>query len=88
MNNRRYQVMSKKRVDLTEGSVWGAVLKFALPLMLGQLFQQLYNAADTYVAGNYISSDALAAVSASADISNMIVTFFNGLSTGILYFTL
>ena len=50
---------------MTEGPIWKTILLFALPLLLGNLFQQLYNAVDSIVVGNYIGSNALAAVGLS-----------------------
>ena len=53
----------KRTQSLTEGSIPGAIARFALPLFLGQLLQQCYNMADAWVVGNYASNDAFAAVS-------------------------
>ena len=49
-------------LDLTEGGITGRLLRFALPLMAGNLLQQLYNVADTWVVGRFLGADALAAV--------------------------
>lgn len=67
---------------MTEGPIWKNILLFALPLLLGNLFQQLYNAVDSIVVGNYIGSNALAAVGSSAPLINLLVGFFSGLATG------
>ncbi|WP_367925039.1 MATE family efflux transporter [uncultured Ruthenibacterium sp.] len=67
---------------MTEGPIWKNILLFALPLLLGNLFQQLYNAVDSIVVGNYIGSNALAAVGSSSPIINLLVGFFSGLATG------
>jgi len=67
---------------MTEGSIWKAILLFALPVFLGQLFQQFYNAFDSWCVGNYIGEDALAAVGSSGSLIFMMVSFFNGLSMG------
>lgn len=56
----------EKTVNLTEGSVAGGLWAFTLPLMLGQLLQQLYNVADAWVIGNYADNASFAAVSAVA----------------------
>ena len=51
--------------DLTEGSITKRLLRFAFPLMLGNLLQQFYNVADTWIVGRFLGSDALAAVGSS-----------------------
>ena len=51
--------------DLTSGKITGNLLKFAFPLMIGNLLQQCYNVADTWVVGQFLGSDALAAVGSS-----------------------
>ena len=58
------------------------MLLFALPVFLGNVFQQLYNAFDAWCVGNYIGDDALAAVSSSGSLIFMMVSFFNGLAMG------
>ena len=58
------------------------MLLFALPVLLGNIFQQLYNAFDAWCVGNYIGDDALAAVSSSGSLIFMMVSFFNGLAMG------
>ncbi|MBR0446614.1 MAG: MATE family efflux transporter [Oscillospiraceae bacterium] len=55
---------------------------FALPVFLGNIFQQLYNAFDAWCVGNYINDDALAAVSSSGSLIFMMISFFNGLAMG------
>ena len=52
--------------DLTKGSITGGLIRFAIPLFLGQLLQQFYNMADAWVVGNFASNDAFAAVSSGA----------------------
>ena len=74
--------MQGKRQSLTEGSIWKAMLLFALPVFLGNVFQQLYNAFDAWCVGNYIGDDALAAVSSSGSLIFMMVSFFNGVAMG------
>lgn len=68
--------------DMTEGSIVKQVLWFALPLMLGNVFQMLYNTVDSIVVGNFVGTQALAAVGSTTTIVNMMVFFFNGFSTG------
>lgn len=71
-----------ENTDLLKESIWKSILIFSLPLLVGNLFQQLYNTVDSYVVGNFVSSHALAAVGQSTSIINMLVGFFMGLSTG------
>lgn len=68
--------------DLIHGKIWKAILWFSIPMLVGNLFQQLYNTVDSYVVGNYVSSGALAAVGQSTPIINTLVGFFTGLATG------
>ena len=74
--------MNQQRVSLTEGPIWKAMLLFALPVFLGNIFQQFYNAFDSWCVGNYIGDDALAAVSSSGSLIFMMVSFFNGVAMG------
>ena len=67
---------------MTEGNIWSRIIKFALPLMLGYLFQQLYTAVDSIIVGNFVSKQALAAVGTTTPIVNMLIGFFTGLSSG------
>lgn len=74
-------MLSKNR-SLTEGSIWKSMLLFALPVFIGNVFQQLYNAFDAWCVGNYIGDDALAAVSSSGSLTFMMVSFFYGVAMG------
>ena len=67
---------------LTEGSVWKKMLLFALPILWGNVFQQFYNAFDSWVVGKFIGDTALAAVSSSGSLIFMFVGFFNGVAMG------
>ena len=67
---------------MTEGSIVKQVTLFAFPLMLGNIFQMLYNTVDSIVVGNFVGTQALAAVGSTTMIVNMMVFFFNGFSTG------
>ena len=74
---------TKKSANLlTEGSIPLKIIAFAIPIFWGSLFQQLYNVADSLIVGNFIDSDALAAVSSSGSLIFMLVGFFNGISVG------
>ena len=75
-------LQKRKDVDMTVGSIAGHILRFALPLLLGNLFQQLYNTVDTWVVGNYVGNDAFAAVGAVTPIVNMLIGAFSGLASG------
>lgn len=72
----------EKQQSLTEGSIWKGMLLFALPVFLGNVFQQLYNAFDAWCVGNYIGDTALAAVSSSGSLIFMMISFFNGVAMG------
>lgn len=69
-------------VDMTKGSITKHLINFALPLMVGNLFQQLYNMVDTWVVGNYVSNEAFSAVGTVTHIINTLIGFFLGLSSG------
>lgn len=67
---------------MTEGSISKKIITFAFPLFIGNLFQQLYNTFDSLIVGNYIGSNALAAVSSAGNLIFLITGFFIGLSVG------
>lgn len=73
---------TKSSTLLTEGVIWKKMIAFAVPIFLGNLFQQLYNTADSLIVGNFIGSDALAAVSSSGNLIFLMVGFFNGIAMG------
>ena len=72
----------KKVQSLTSGSIPDSILRFALPLFLGQLLQQFYNMADAWVIGNFASNNAFAAVSSGGNLTFMIIGFFSGIGVG------
>jgi len=74
--------MSSEQSSLTEGVIWKKMLVFALPVFLGNVFQQLYNSFDAWCVGYYIGDDALAAVSSSGSLIFMMVSLFNGIAMG------
>ena len=74
--------MAANTKNLTEGSIKRALLSFATPLFLSQLFQQLYNSADALIVGNFLGKEALAAVSSSGPLISLFIGFFNGAATG------
>ncbi|WP_367942426.1 MATE family efflux transporter [Enterocloster citroniae] len=67
---------------MIEGGIFKSILWFSIPLLIGNFFQQLYNTVDSYVVGNFVNTNALAAVGASTPVINMLVGFFMGLSAG------
>ncbi|MCI8665609.1 MAG: MATE family efflux transporter [Dorea sp.] len=67
---------------MTEGSIWKRIVTFAFPLFWGNLFQQLYNTADSLIVGNFLGDSALAAVSSSGSLIFLMVGFFNGIAIG------
>ena len=75
-------VRKKRDVDMTEGNITKHIIAFALPLLVGNLFQQLYNTVDTWVVGNYVNNEAYSAVGTVGPIINMLIGFFMGLSSG------
>lgn len=85
MANVRLKALSRLRkqdVDMTEGNIVSHLISFAVPLLIGNIFQQLYNTVDTWVVGNYVSNEAFAAVGSVGPIINMLIGFFMGLSSG------
>ena len=69
-------------VDMTKGNITRHLVNFALPLLLGNLFQQLYNMVDTWVVGNYVSNEAFSALGTVGPVINTLIGFFLGLSSG------
>ena len=77
-----FSLRRRKDVDMTEGNITRHIISFALPLLIGNVFQQLYNTVDTWVVGNYVSNEAFSAVGSVGPIINMLIGFFMGLSSG------
>ncbi len=80
------QALSRKKIihtkDMTRGNPYSQMLSFAMPIMLSQLFQQLYNTADALIVGNFLSTASLAAVSSSGTLIFLFISFFTGTSMG------
>ena len=74
--------LKENELDLTQGSVSVLLIQFALPILLGQIFQNLYNSVDSLIVGQFVGKEALAAVTCCSDISQLLVGFFTGLSAG------
>ena len=74
--------MAQGQKLMTSGSIPKQMIFFALPILLGNLFQQLYNTVDSLIVGNFLGSQALAAVSSSGNIIFLMIGFFNGVAIG------
>ena len=79
---RLHSAKGKQDVDMTQGNILRHIISFSIPLLLGNLFQQLYNMVDTWVLGNFVSNEAYSAVGNVGPIVNMLIGSFMGLSTG------
>ena len=62
------------QLDMTKGRPLPVILKFTIPLIIGNVFQQLYNTTDSFIVGNFVGSGALAAIGASAQIINLFIS--------------
>ncbi len=71
-----------KAVDMTVGSPWQQILRFTVPMLLGNVVQQLYSTVDSIVVGRYVGDNALAAVGSAAPILNLLLVLFIGISMG------
>lgn len=79
---RKHRMEPQKKTTLTEGRVAKGMLLFALPIFISNLFQQLYNAADSLIVGNFLGGEALAAVGSSGSLIFLLTGFVNGVSLG------
>ena len=68
--------------DMTQGSPWKRIMEFSVPMLLGNIAQQLYNTADSVIVGIYVGDNALAAVGSASPILNLLLALFVGISTG------
>ena len=68
--------------DMTLGSPWKRIMEFSIPMLLGNVAQQLYNTADSIIVGKYVGDNALAAVGSASPILNLLLALFVGISTG------
>lgn len=82
LHHHHFSLRRKRDVDMTEGNITRHIISFAFPLLLGNIFQQLYNTVDTWVVGNYATNEAYSAVGNVGPIVNMLIGFFMGLSSG------
>ena len=72
----------KQKHSLLEGSIWKGILIFALPILLGQVFQQLYNTADAWIVGQFRSNEEYAAVTSTGSLAFLLIGFFGGIAVG------
>ena len=78
----KHSAKSSGAMLMTEGPIAKQLFSFAMPMMLGMLFQQLYNTADSLIVGNFLGSEALAAVSSSSSLIHLMIGLTNGISMG------
>ena len=74
--------MHKQQTSLLQGSIWKGMTAFAVPILLGQIFQQLYNTADALIFGRYLSDSEYAAVTSTGSLVFLLVGFFGGIAFG------
>ena len=70
-------------IDMTEGTPWKSIVMFSIPLLIGNIAQQLYNTVDSIVVGHYVGDNALAAVGSAGPLFNMLLVLFVGISAGV-----
>ncbi len=75
--------MNEKTMDMTKGSIMPKLIRFALPVLLGMLFQRIYNFADVYIVGKFLGDNALAAVSIAGSGMYLLQSIMMGLTTGV-----
>jgi len=68
--------------DMTQGPPWKRIMEFSIPMLIGNVAQQLYNTADSIIVGHYVGDNALAAVGSASPILNLLLALFVGISTG------
>ena len=83
---RRLYILNLKQLfaarDMTQGAPWQRIMEFAIPMLIGNLAQQLYNTVDSIVVGKFVGDNALAAVGSASPILNLLLALFVGVSTG------
>lgn len=82
MKKRRLKLNEKRNINLTEGSIMRGIIYFAIPLLLSNFLQQLYNTADLMIVGTFAGKNPMAAVGATGPVSNLLIGLFVGLTTG------
>ncbi len=81
-NDTEKSIKKSSTLNMTEGNILKLILVYSFPLLLGNLFQNLYNTVDSLVVGNFIGKTSLAAIGSTASLIHLLVGFFNGFSTG------
>ena len=81
-NDAEKSIKKSSTLNMTEGNILKLILVYSFPLLLGNLFQNLYNTVDSLVVGNFIGKNSLAAIGSTASLIHLLVGFFNGFSTG------
>ena len=76
------RIARRRDMDMTQGPIMSQLISFALPLLLGSLFQQLYNTVDTWVVGNFVGKNSFSAVGTLSSVTNLVISFFLGFSSG------
>ena len=71
------------QVDMTEGKPWEKIVVFTIPMLIGNIAQQLYNTVDSIVVGKYVGDNALAAVGSANPMLNLLLVLFVGISMGV-----
>lgn len=75
-------MQTRQMVDMTRGSITRLLIQFAIPMLIGNLFQQAYNLGDSMIVGHFLGSDALAAVGATGSVTFLFFSICNGISSG------
>lgn len=75
--------MKKNVMDMTRGPIMGQLVRFGLPVLLGMVFQRIYNFADVFIVGHYLGDEALAAVSIAGSAMYLLMSLMMGLTTGV-----
>ncbi len=84
---RRFRTGDIMELDMTKGSPSRLMIKFMIPIIFGNIFQQLYSVVDTVIVGQFVGVEALAAVGATGTITFLILGFMLGLTTGFTVMT-
>ena len=77
-------ILARKHINFTSGNIILQLVQFSIPIVLGELLQNLYSTVDSLFVGNYVGKTALAAISECSSISLLLIGFFNGMSAGII----
>lgn len=76
-------ITKKTRVDLLNGPIFTSMVRFAIPVLLSSIFQQLYNTMDTIIVGNILGETSLAAVGAAMPVYDLLMGFAMGMGHGL-----